>query len=112
MDPEEVKRLMRLIAEKGHEPLYDPRTKAELEAHGLRGLAEIAIGPVPVRAVGEDDDLIVACTIVKPGEMLTMPDNKTGPCSWGCGRTVQYRPWVTNPVVCLYCVSERGKDDQ
>lgn len=113
MDSDEVKRLMRKIADQGHETLYDPRTKAELDALGVPGMAESVLGPQKVLDPPDDaDDVVVACTVILPGQMLTLPDNKTGPCSWGCGRTVQYRPWVKHPVVCLYCVSERPKDNQ
>lgn len=110
MDSDEVKRLMQKIRDRGHQVYYDARTRAELDERGRPGLAEEALGAVPVKEAHEEDMLVV-CTVITPGQMLTMPDNKTGPCSWGCGRTVQYRPWVSLPVVCLYCVAERSAED-
>lgn len=112
MDAMEIMRLMALIQERGHEQLYDPRTKAELAhlpaspvtAHLLNAARELSPD-------APQDGVVMCCVPIQPGEMLLLSDNKTGPCAWGCGRTVQFRPWVTFPTVCLYCMSERPKED-
>jgi hypothetical protein len=79
----------------------------ELKALGLRRF--------PVGTLEHDSDMnqIVCCTSIAPGEALTMPDNVTGLCGWGCGRTIQFRPWVAAELikVCLYCVAERSLQD-
>lgn len=114
MDASEILRLLALIQKRGHEQLYDPRTKAELTASGVVGpVARVLLGAA--QELPPDADLsnsVMCCVPILPGEMLTIGDNKTGPCAWGCGRTVQFRPWVTLPTVCLYCLSERGEKDQ
>lgn len=113
MDHDEVVRLMRIIRDNGHKPGYMPQTRDELDAHGLQGMAEKALGPIPLVAYDAAASGVLACTVILPGEMLTLPDNKTGPCAWACGRTVQFRPWVPPALqtVCLYCLSERKAED-
>lgn len=114
MDASEIMRLLALIQERGHEQLYDPRTKVELEQLGAPMSPVTAHLLKAAKVVPPDapsDSMVMCCVSILPGEMLTIPDNKTGPCAWGCGRTVQYRPWVSIPTVCLYCMSERPKAD-
>jgi hypothetical protein len=108
MDADEIMRLMRVIRAKGHTSAYTPRTRDELEALGAKGMPG-----VPVTEYDPKEHKVLACTVIAPGEMLTLPDNRTGPCAWRCGRTVQFRPWVPPELqtVCLYCLSEREKDD-
>lgn len=113
MDAREIARLLKLIQDNGHEQVYDPRTRQELEAWGRPGYAETVLGPLKVVPSTVDAKKACAvCLVIVPGEMLARPDNKVCPCAWGCGRTVQHRPWVTLPRVCLYCMSERPKDNQ
>ena len=52
---------------------------------------------------------VVGCTTITFPERLTEPDNRICMCGWGCGRLVQYRPYVPDHVTkaCLYCVAER-----
>lgn len=113
MDPMEILRLLTLIQEHGHEQMVDPRTKAELmaaapmspiTAHLLKATKEVPPGT-------PSHSMVMICPPIRPGEMLTLADNKTAPCAWGCGRTVQFRPWVAIPTVCLYCMSERPARD-
>lgn len=104
MDPKETARLMALMAERGHKFSMEARTREELDAMGL----EAHFDGVPLAA----SEGVAACITIIPGEQLRLPDNKTGPCAWGCGRTVQFRPWVTRPTVCLYCCAERSTKDQ
>lgn len=113
MDPDEIMRLMRIIRDNGHKHSYLPQTRAELDSHGMTGMAERALGSVGVEDYNPKEHSVLACTVITPGEMLTLPDNKTGPCAWGCGRTVQHRPWVPAALqpVCLYCLSERKAED-
>lgn len=113
MDPREVIRLMAIIQGNGHDMRYDPRTRQELDAWGTKGYAEKLLGHIKVCAPepGEKDS-ITLCIVIAPGEMLQRPDNQTCKCDWGCGRTVQHRPWVTLPKVCLYCAAERTAKDQ
>lgn len=113
MDPTEIARLMRKIRENGHEMAYMPQTREELDEHGCSGAAERALGQMPVVPYDEAKGRVLACVVILPGEMLTMPDNRVRPCAWGCGRMVQHRPWVPPTVqpVCLYCCAERPKED-
>lgn len=103
MDPREVYRLMRIIIARGHEPVIDPRARNELKAGGA-STDLLSMFPVS-KASGMDS--VCCCVVFVPGEKLTLPDNKTGDCAWGCGRKVEFRPWVTLPTVCLYCMAER-----
>lgn len=52
---------------------------------------------------------VVGCFPIIVGERVVLPDNKIGHCAWGCGRAIQYRPYIPDHVVkvCLYCVAER-----
>jgi len=115
MKRDEVERLMRAIMAQGHEMNYLPQTQAELIAHHVIGSAERVLGAVKVVPLdrAKAEGCVYVCTVITVGEMLTLPDNKTAPCAWGCGRTVQFRPWAPPelPRVCLYCMSERKKDD-
>jgi hypothetical protein len=113
MDPDEVLRLMRIIRDNGHTSAYLPTTRMELRARGIQGAAERALGAVPVAAYDPAQHAALACTVIVPGEVPTLPDNKTGLCAWRCGRTVQFRPWVPPGLetVCLYCLAERKKED-
>lgn len=116
MDAREIERLLRIIHANGHQAAYLPRTKAELIAHGATGHAERALGEMKIKewTPGKDEKCAYICTVVQPGEMLTMPDNATAKCAWGCGRTIQFRPWAPPDLerVCLYCMADRKKDDQ
>lgn len=112
MDASEIMRLLALIQEHGHEQLYDPRTKAELALAPLGPVtAKLLEAAKEVPPDAPPNSLVMCCIPIFPGEMLTLADNKTGPCAWGCGRTVQHRPWVSVPTVCLYCMSERPARD-
>lgn len=114
MDHREAKRLMLMIQERGHKTAYLPETRAELDAWGMLGNAEAALGAMEVVPLGQDDKpSIFCCTTVSFGEVLSRADNKTCPCAWGCGRTVQHRPWAPEslPKICLYCAAEMPAED-
>lgn len=115
MDPNEIMRLLRIIHGNGHQAMYLPRTRDELNRMGIAGYAETALGPLEVVPFEKPDEkTVLICTVISAGETLTLPDNLTGPCAWGCGRTIQHRPWapLELPRVCLYCMADRKKDDQ
>lgn len=108
MDTREVLRLLQMIAAKGHAVGYQQRSQDELKALGLGLITGTVAEYDPAQ------NQIMACTVIVPGEALTLPDNATAPCAWGCGRQVQFRPWVAKelPKVCLYCMAERPLEDQ
>jgi hypothetical protein len=115
MDTAEIERLLRIIRGNGHQARYLPKTKEELVALGGFEAAEAVLGHTDIKPVEEpfNKDAVLGCITYTHGEMLCMPDNVVGLCDWGCGRMVQYRPWVPKelPRVCLYCMADRKKDD-
>lgn len=86
MDPREVARLLAIIAARGHAMGYTKRSQTELR--------ELGLVPVTGQVIEHDPEAkqIMICTVILPGEAMNLPDNVTGPCSWKCGRMVQYRP--------------------
>lgn len=52
---------------------------------------------------------VVGCSTIALGERTDEPDNRIGLCQWGCGRTIQWRPYLPDHItkVCLYCMVDR-----
>jgi hypothetical protein len=87
---------------------------ADVEDHGVTSVWEALtnkpIDVIELPAIGEKgNDAVVACTTLTMGERPTMPDNKITPCAYGCGRMIQWRPYLPEHItkVCLYCVTDR-----
>jgi hypothetical protein len=115
MDGNELFRLMTLIRKHiGTGNMQVGRTKdqiADIQDRYVQSvwqvLTDLPIETVELRA--DDKEAVVGCTTVELGERTTLPDNRIGPCQWGCGRIVQWRPYLPDHVTkaCLYCVVDR-----
>ncbi len=84
-----------------------------LESTGIDLALIVDVTPdLPITAPKDAKNCVLACITYEPGEELALPDNLTGICAWGCGRTIQYRPnhpeWLTK--VCLHCIDERPRE--
>ena len=125
MDRNETMRLMLLIRERlGERKKKMTRLAGQLDdttgqhvppamwdAFSPAGIADV--GEVPSEKM---KDYVVACVTIAFGERPVSPDNKIGACAWGCGRMIQWRPYLDDalPKICLYCMVDRlaQGDDQ
>jgi|SRR6516162_6313220 hypothetical protein len=115
MDADELFRLMALIRKHTDGGDMDVgRTKeqiADIQDRGAQSMWTVLSGkPVPcIELKPGDKDAVIGCTTITLGERTTLPDNRIGQCQWGCGRTIQWRPYLPDYVTkaCLYCVVER-----
>lgn len=115
MDANELFRLMTIIRSHMNSGKHQVgRTKeqiADINDRAVQSVWEVLtnrpIETVELRA--DDKEAVVGCTTVELGEKTTLPDNRIGPCQWGCGRIIQWRPYLPDHTTkaCLYCVVER-----
>lgn len=117
MDKSETARLLAIIRNGMEKHNWKvARTSAQIADINQRGVesAWAVLGGAPPEVIEFPDgeaakEHVVGCFPIIVGEKAVVPDNKIGICSWGCGRAIQYRPYVPDHVtkVCLYCVAER-----
>lgn len=115
MDTKTILRLMGEIAKKPgtHTVAVGPdMPQAERRAVAMASQLGINVQSAAKVTPPPDGQKAVLCCI-EVTEPLTMPDNKTGPCAWGCGRTIQYRPYHPDWIdkACLHCVAGRQEKD-
>lgn len=117
MKPRTTFELMQRILGSGKETFVTQSVQDEVmkeTGFDASEFAGVAITPdLPKEKPANVKDAVLGCLTLDPGEEPRLPDNLTSDCSWGCGRTVQYRPtapeWL--PRVCLYCIDERPKEN-
>jgi hypothetical protein len=115
MDADELVRLMTIIRKHTADGSMDVgRTQAQIDDIADRGIQWVwcVVSGKPIQKIElkpGDKEAVVGCTVIALGERTTLPDNRIGQCQWGCGRTVQWRPYLPDYVTkaCLYCVVER-----
>jgi len=115
MDAAELVRLMTIIRKHADGGNMDVgRTQEQIDDIQDRGIQSIwsVVSGKPIQRIElkpGDKDAVVGCTVIALGEKTTLPDNRIGPCGWGCGRIVQWRPYLPDTVTksCLYCVVDR-----
>lgn len=117
MDNAETKRLLSIIREgvatRNWKVARTSAQIADINQRAVESAWAVLGGPMPeVIEFPEGEaakEHVVGCFPLIFGEQLVVPDNKTCHCAWGCGRAIQYRPYVPDHVVkvCLYCVAER-----